>query len=317
MKKLVIGIIGLIILFLAVAYVFIPSKVNTKSEVVISTTERSAQRFLLENTGWAAWWPVDSSYNSIAAKNDFQYNGYLYSIAEKYLTGVIINTRQKEIPLRSVISLIPLGKDSLKVSWSQTIETAINPFQRIAQYRKAMRLKANMEGILQQFRAFINKEENIYGITVNAATVSDTLLVTTKERLLKEPEQADVYRLVDKLQHFITQHGAAVTNPPMCNVRKLEHPPFLAFDLMVALPVNKVLPNENNIVFKRMVPGTILVTEVKGGPAAIKNAFMQLDNYIQDHHYDPAAIPFESMITNRLQQPDTTQWITRICYPIL
>ena len=29
------------------------------------------------------------------------------------------------------------------------------------------------------------------------------------------------------------------------------------------------------------------------------------------------AIPFESLITNRLEEPDTSKWVTKIYYPFL
>jgi hypothetical protein len=37
------------------------------------------------------------------------------------------------------------------------------------------------------------------------------------------------------------------------------------FKTMVAIPVNKVIPENNNFLYRRMVPGKILVTEVTGG----------------------------------------------------
>jgi hypothetical protein len=316
MKKLVIGIIGLILLFMLVVYVYIPSKVYISNQVVIEATQRPTQQFLLDEKGWTDWWP-DTVTTGSTLKKGFMHNGYGYSIAEKYLSGIIVSTQKGDETFRSLVSLIPIGRDSIKISWTQTLETGMNPFQRIAQYRKAGKLKENMNAILGSFRSFIDKEENVYHISIQHAIVSDTLLVTTKTILQREPEQADIYRLVDKLQQFVAKEGAAVTNPPMSHSRRAEIDPSKNIELMVALPVNKVLLNEGDVAFKRMVPGSVLVTEVKGGPAAIKRAFTQLDNYVQDHHYDSPAIPFESMITNRFQQPDTTQWVTKIYYPIM
>ena len=65
-----------------------------------------------------------------------------------------------------------------------------------------------------------------------------------------------------------------------------------------------------------MLPGTALTTEVKGGPAAIRTAFLQLENYITDYQREAPLIPFESLVTDRLHEKDTSRWITRIYYPV-
>jgi hypothetical protein len=65
-----------------------------------------------------------------------------------------------------------------------------------------------------------------------------------------------------------------------------------------------------------MIAGNILVAEVKGGPYTVTNAFNSLHDYVTDHDLQSPAIPFQSLITNRLQQPDSTKWITKIYYPI-
>ena len=63
--------------------------------------------------------------------------------------------------------------------------------------------------------------------------------------------------------------------------------------------------------------GNILVTEVKGGKAEINKAYKQIMNYMADHSRTPPAIPFESLVTDRRNEPDSNKWITRIYYPVM
>jgi hypothetical protein len=63
--------------------------------------------------------------------------------------------------------------------------------------------------------------------------------------------------------------------------------------------------------------GNILVTDVNGGPSAIKYAFDRLEEYVSDTKRIPPAIPFESLITDRRKERDTSKWITRIYYPVM
>jgi hypothetical protein len=86
---------------------------------------------------------------------------------------------------------------------------------------------------------------------------------------------------------------------------------------MVAIPVNKVLRDDDPFAFKRMVPGNILVAEVNGGKYTIEKALAEMELYIKENKLKPPAIPFESMITDRSREPDTSKWVTRIYYPIL
>jgi len=72
----------------------------------------------------------------------------------------------------------------------------------------------------------------------------------------------------------------------------------------------------DSFIDEMMKAGNILVTEVKGGPSIINNAFKQMDTYVTDHERIPPAIPFLSLVTNRVQEPDTSKWITRIYYPV-
>ena len=65
-----------------------------------------------------------------------------------------------------------------------------------------------------------------------------------------------------------------------------------------------------------MVPGKILVAEVKGGAYTADEALRQLTMYMDDNHLVSPAIPFQSLVTERSKEPDTTKWITKIYFPV-
>jgi hypothetical protein len=89
-----------------------------------------------------------------------------------------------------------------------------------------------------------------------------------------------------------------------------------AFEVMTALPISKLIEESATHHIKRMVDGHLLVAEVKAGPEVLKLLFRQFEQYKNDYRLVSPAIPYLQPITNRLQNPDTTQWITRMCYPI-
>jgi hypothetical protein len=88
------------------------------------------------------------------------------------------------------------------------------------------------------------------------------------------------------------------------------------FEIQTAIPINKTFRTTANQPLKRMVLGNILVTDVKGGRNKIETAFKQIGYYLKEKHLVSPAIPYESLIVNRLNEPDSSKWITRIYYPI-
>jgi hypothetical protein len=88
---------------------------------------------------------------------------------------------------------------------------------------------------------------------------------------------------------------------------------------MVAIPTNKILPDNGNITFKLLMADkdNILTTEVKGGPQNIKKAHDRLDLYMKDYNFSSKVIDWESLITDRSKERDSTKWITKIYIPIV
>ncbi|HCL84759.1 MAG TPA: hypothetical protein DIC22_12330, partial [Chitinophagaceae bacterium] len=74
---------------------------------------------------------------------------------------------------------------------------------------------------------------------------------------------------------------------------------------------------DGKVFYRRMVPGNFLCAEVKGGPFTVNEAVKQLDFFLQDHNKTQIAIPFQQLITNRLSEPDTSKWITRVYLPVV
>jgi hypothetical protein len=58
-----------------------------------------------------------------------------------------------------------------------------------------------------------------------------------------------------------------------------------------------------------------LKTEVTGGPFAINSGHIAIGNYMNDRFLSAPAIPFEILVTDRRQEPDTAKWKTTIFHP--
>jgi len=225
---------------------------------------------------------------------------------------VVIQTLAKQFTIEGTIFFLPVGNDSVQVEWKYALETNSNPINRIHLYGETRKANNNMMDILKSMKAFMEKPENIYGMRIDQVLVKDTILLTTKISSDQYPSIPKIYALISGLKNYISANNAKETNVPMLHVWKDSG----IFHTTVAIPMNVKVPENKTYTVKRMVPGKILVSEVTGGLYRTSEALRQLGIFMSDNNLSSPAIPFESLITNRMEEPDTSKWITKIYYPV-
>lgn len=211
------------------------------------------------------------------------------------------------------INLFSKNNYSCTATWSFNYKLSNNVFIKAYSLIKLMRNKVKVDALLCRFKDYAEKEQNIYGINIKEEKVKDTLVVVIKEQVTSYPSVADVYSRVHLLQKYISARGAKTINFPMLHVQAAGTGEY---EMMVAIPTNIALPDSAFIQFNRLVSGNILTAQVKGGHASIFNGIKEMENYIQDHQMNAPALPFESLVTDRLTEPDSLQWITKLYYPV-
>ncbi len=211
------------------------------------------------------------------------------------------------------ISLFSINNNSCVATWSFNYNLSNNVFIKAYSLVKLMRNKDKVDALLQRFKDYAEIEQNIYGINIKEEKVKDTLVVVIKEQVTFYPSVPDVYSRVHLLQKYISARGAKAINFPMLHVQAAGTGEY---EMMVAIPTNIALPDSAFIQFNRLVAGNILTAQVKGGHASILQGIKEMENYIQDHQMNAPALPFESLVTDRLTEPDSLQWITKLYYPV-
>ncbi|HEV3252438.1 MAG TPA: GyrI-like domain-containing protein [Puia sp.] len=318
MKKWFAGLAVLLILLVTCLYIFIPGKLAVSRIIAINATKNGALRCLSDKANWEKWWPAtkDSTLpKGLATDQDiFIFNGSTYRITQRLFRGFDLLIQSGDNKIESRITMQPISVDSVSVEWQCMLMPGLNPVKRLLDYRRAVEISNNLADLLERLRGFLEKKENIYSISIEQTQVKDTLLVTAKNISQKSSSMPLVYGLIKNLRDYISSQGAEETNYPMLNIMALDS---THFETLVAIPVNKELKGNGTISPKRMVPGNILVTEVRGGNYSINHAMGLLENYIDDYQKSRIAIPFESMVTDRSSETDTSQWVTKIYYPII
>ncbi len=312
MKKLFTSILILVALFLIATYIFIPAEVKYSRVVIAKTNLNSAIRFLTDESKWNKWWITDDSSGKVTSGTDFYYKEYSYKINRQMQNGVSIFIKNDSKQINSILKIISLSKDNVALEWSAALPSGTNPFNRIHTYSVVKKLEKNTEEIMNQMKLFLENNNNIYPVEIKKPKVTDTVLVATRFISKTYPSITSIYNSIRELKEYISINGAKETNSPMLNVIRDSS----NFITMIAIPLNKSIPENGKFIFKRMVPGNILVTEVTGGNFTITEALQQMKIYINDNHLQSPAIPFESLVTDRSKEPDSSKWITRIYYPI-
>lgn len=282
-------------------YIFIPSNITVSAVTTANAPASSLYRYVNNKNTWSEKLvPNNSLFKE-------------YTVSSSVQNAVDVVLRDGNDTVNTKLILIFPGGDSTIVHWDCSLVAGANPFSRLHAYNKAVDIKKSMDSVLSKLKSLTNDPANIYGIHITKASTKDTILISTKTMFNHYPSTNEIYSLVNKLNDYAVKSDALVTGNPMYNVTPDEKD---SVRLMTALPVNKLLRQTNSIMQMRMIPGNFLITQVSGGEATVREALAQMQNFISDNNKTTMAISFSYLVTNRINEPDTTKWITKIYIPV-
>lgn len=309
MKKFLLFLLILVLGAVATSLWLIPSKVDIAASARLNAPLDRAAVFMSQQEKWKKWWPGDTASNRFVLNN----KQYVVVGNEAYTTQIEINTGDSTA-LTSKVVAASEGLDASNFEWTLSKTLSSNPFVKLKQYfTERTMLQSDINSLFQSFKAFTEKQENLYGMKIEKTRVVDTVLVATRSTLDHYPTTEEIYSMVDKLRAYVKAENATETNFPMLNVST---PDNKTFNVMVGIPTSRLLEGKGDIELKRMVLGNILYGEVKGNSAIVQEAFENMENYKYDYKLTSPAIPFALLVTDRSKEPDSNKWITRIYSPI-
>jgi len=304
-----ITILALLILAAFIAGYFLISK---SQQFILSTdmncTDEGATRLVQNKEKWNLCWPGEKEGNDL-----YTFKNYHYRINKIMLDGFEATIYNGTDSLKSNLQILPVGTDSSEFQLSGSYRFSSNPIGRFVQYFRMKNMQNNMAELLIAIKPFFEKDENIYGMKIEKQKVKDSSFVSLRNSYTHYPSTEEIYGMVNSLKEYIIKKKGVENGYPMLNV--FETGPE-SYEAMVAIPTKWDIPMEGNFKLKKMVLGNILVGEVKGGVKTITQQEKELAFYVTDHNKMSPAISFQSLVTNRLQEPDTSKWVTRLYYPV-
>jgi hypothetical protein len=308
MKKWLILISVFVIACLTTLYFFFSATQTETYETIVRCPPKAVARYIINKDKWQQWWPGKKIDDSI-----YSYQNCNYKIGEILLNGFKTVVYHDNDSLNGFLQFIYFGTDSTQLKWTSDYTFSKNPLKRLEQSKEVNAMNNTTVTLLNEMKNFFSIPSNVYGMKIEAGKVKDSTMLALKQTFDHYPSTEEVYSMIRSVQNYVKENGGEESNSPMLNVHK-EGP--ARYETMIAVPTNKDLPAIGKFELKKMVLGNILKAEVIGGINRVKEGEIEMENYVDDYHKLSPAIPFQSLITDRISQPDSTKWITRLYYPI-
>ena len=308
MKKWIFIIIMFGVVIIGILYFLISANQITGYQTVANCTQTASSRKIIQTEKWKTWWPGEKINDTL-----YKYQNYTYSIDKILLNGIEITISDNKSSVKGFFQFGYYGHDSTRFDLTYKNDFSSNPLKRFQQYFQLKGFKSNVISLLGNIQKYFDNPENIYRLNIIADKVVESSFISLKKTFQHYPSTIEIYQTIDSVKGYIKKAAGEEAGFPMLHV---ENRGPENFELMVAIPTTNELPTEGQFLLKRMHAGYALTAEVTGGVYRVMDGERELANYIIDYKINSPAIPFQSLVTNRLQETDTTKWITKLNYPV-
>jgi hypothetical protein len=185
-------------------------------------------------------------------------------------------------------------------------------FERLRSYRSASSLGSDIENILSRAGAFLGVQKNVYGVAFREGTTTDTYLAAMRTVFPAYPSTKDIYGMIGGIKAYMRACGARQTSYPIMNIDHIDS----GWRTTVSVPTDIPLKGKGPVYFMRLIPAKFLIADVQGGDSTVEAAVKGMNNYILDYRRTVMAMPYRTLVTDRIAQPDTSKWLTTIYCPI-
>lgn len=266
---------------------------------IIPFPARAVSAFITDSARVQSWWP-----GTVVSGQKWMLADTSFTVLRQGFQSTDMQIQTADARVRASIVVMPLDKDSCTLR-VLAADTALQPRQAA--------LLARTAALLTLLKTKLTSVEAVYGFDVRMGTMKDSVLLVQRKTFLQKPGPAQHYEMIERLRQYAVANGARLIDSPMLYLDVLEG----KFVVQAGLSIDRKLPENDSFSIREMVMGNNLQTMVAGGPGKIAHALQALDKYRADYDKVSPAIPFQVLITHRMLQPDTAQWVTRLILPVM
>ncbi|MCX8474031.1 MAG: hypothetical protein ORN85_10340 [Sediminibacterium sp.] len=305
MKRPLIYLIIILLIIVIGGYIYLPKQLTISSAGILKTPYFGILRNIQDTQIFKTLGFINSNKNE-SIKLSYKLENINYDGSH-----FVINSPYSQTPLNG--SIIEFRNDSSLIYLSQQYSKTYQPLKVFYNYFKAVHEKQKQEQLIDSFELYLNNLEYLYGIKPQFDTVRYTEFISDNTEFNTRPTTAQIYQLINPLQQYILNNKIKILTPPMLNLRALENNKYF---VQVAFGIDTLKISPFRYKPKKMIKGNLLTATVKGDYLAVDKSLQSLEKFIRDSKMSSPAIHFQYLISNRLEQTDSSQWITIINYPI-
>jgi len=314
MKKRWVLLIILPVIILSLPYLLVPGSITVTVSGTANANMEGTFRTIVQDTAIRKWWPAGPE-NKETEGQVLAFRQLHFQQTSLFYQSLEFNTWEKKDTVQSNLYFIPLNSDSIRLEWRAGFTTGNNPLSRLRSFLFARKLSSVFKVVTDTLIKYINQPSSIYGIGIKKERVPFQHFISLKQQLDHYPTTEEIYRLITELRSYASGKTDYLRYAPILHVDTKDS---ITYQLQLALATDSLLPGNGRIDYKWMMKdGNILVADVTGGPGVINEGFQKMRMYISDYRLNIIALPFQMMITDRLKEPDSTKWITRLYYPVM
>jgi len=300
-KKIIVALVLGFLIGAGIVFFLIPGTLTVISLHTVASSMPGTYRFLANDSSW---------------RYRLNCEGTNLTISRKISSALQISNATPLTEEVTTLLLLQSHPDSIRLKWETRYQAGLDPFQRIINYRKAIKFKACMNSILETADDYLQQNEHLYGFRISRTTLTDTFLVAVRFETRNYPETEMIYSRIDQVKNYIAASGAREMNDPMLNITSNDNG---SKTVTVGIATNTQVKDSGIFVTRRLAQykNRTLTTLVTGDNKKVEESLRAIHQYMEDYHLTSPTVHFELLITDRRKEKDASKWVTRIFYPIV
>ena len=328
-KKILIGLAGLIVLLLIIAFL-LPSKYHVERSIFVQANKSGIYDLTAHFQKWDLWTPwtkqIDSTAKFELIGPDGQvgtkrvWDGKILKDGEMVLTQLVpgelvaydLAFHKGEYRSKGKITIETQG-DSCKVSWIDDGDLGYNPFARYMGLFMGKMMNPDFDKGLAKLK-MIAEQRKTWPRMEDTTIPEQVTLVIIDSAGIKDYEKV-MGRAYMEIFKYLKSSGLKQTGPPFSICLKWDSVTKSSV-MKIGIPVDKEGKNKDRIKAEKIPAQNAVMAYYFGPYDKIEPAYDALEQYCREAGKEMTGGPWEIYISDPMTEKDPMKLETRILFPV-
>lgn len=328
-KNILIGLVVIVVVMLVVAF-FLPREVHVERSGSINAPAKVVFNQVNNLRVWEKW----AVWNQLDPRMDIQFENtgigknasYTWS-SENPDAGQGKLTITESVPYDSIateLNFMEQGpamgyflfdeKDGVtKITWALDTDLGWNPIARWMGLMFDRMLGPDFEEGIANLKVVSETIVQENRPVVEIVRLPEFNYVSLRQELEMEDISDQMGIMYGQLMDFMNKKDLSMSNMPYARYHQMDG---TLIDLECGIPVNKTVDPQGNILTGTSSAKTCANADHIGPYNNLERTHSFIQQWIEDNDFDLAGAPMERYLTDPMQEPDESKWVTVIYYPV-